>query len=85
MIVPVPLYQDGKFDMQCKIINDKLPGLVDNIAHKLNIPSNRIIKTFTPFGGNKFDKSGLFADGCHPNDAGYQVLAELVHKALDLK
>jgi lysophospholipase L1-like esterase len=58
---------------------------VDKIAQKLNIPSSRVIRTFKPFGGIKFDRSSLFADGCHPNDAGYKVLAELVHTTLNLK
>ena len=51
----------------------------------LGIPQDRVIETHTEFCLEKFDKPQLFADGCHPNDEGYKVLAELVHEALDLK
>jgi acyl-CoA thioesterase-1 len=75
LIIPPPLYVDHFFNMSQDVINKELPVIVKDIAAEVGA---RIIDAFTLLGGSKLDKSKLFADHCHPNDLGYELMGRTV-------
>lgn len=83
LMIPPPLYQEV-FDMNPKTINEEFPAMIPKIADIVGIPNERIINLFEALGGSAMDKVHLFADGCHPNDEGYALVADTVMKALGL-
>ena len=85
IMIPPPLYEEGIFAMQGKITNELLPLEVRRIGEHLGLPSSQVINLFEPLGGSRLDKSDMFADGCHPNDAGYHLIAQIVYNALGLQ
>ncbi len=57
------------------IIHDQMLPIIKQVAATKNLP---VIDVDTPTAGH----SELFPDGVHPNDAGYRLLAQVMHDGL---
>ena len=78
--IPPPLYKSPKkYEMRQDIINERLPLLIRQIGR---IAGVEVINLFDPLGGSSLTRSDAFADGCHPNDVGYHLIANTVGCAL---
>ena len=96
VMIPPPLYfgpdtehwpnnpfPDRHWQMNQTLINVVFPtALRTFFMDDLDIPADHIIDLFEPFGGRALSTPELLADGCHPNDAGYGMLAQIVHDAV---
>jgi lysophospholipase L1-like esterase len=88
--LPPPLYVDGNFAMNAAVINNVLPSVLRDIAAENELPP--VIDTFSALGGTGLSHpelmtmvdpgDGYTADGCHPNDAGYDEIARAVYNAI---
>jgi lysophospholipase L1-like esterase len=76
LMIPWPWYFKDS-TMSYDVINSSLPSLIYNIAKEVGIPSTHIIDLFTLMGSKDKTEKGtdIFADGCHPNDDGYEIMA----------
>ncbi|KAH3744073.1 sialate O-acetylesterase [Pelomyxa schiedti] len=77
--IPPPLYEDGVYSMNATVINYVLPDLIHDLAGDLAI---ELIDVFDHMGTVQLTHSSWFQDGCHPNQDGYQVLAETVYSEI---
>lgn len=82
--------------MDASVINEIFPQLIPQLATEAGIPDERVISLFEALGSdNSFefipDPAGArisgghpdwFTDGCHPNDLGYNVIAETVFRKI---
>lgn len=92
IMIPPPNYLDGIYEMNQTIINQVLPSIIPNdIVDVLLLTypesSIEIISIFDAMGGIELTEYAAFCDGqncdqCHPNDAGYGLLAMTTFKAL---
>lgn len=53
IMVPPPLYQDGVYQMQQKVINDWFPLVIREIAWESGIKQENVIDIFNTLGGAK--------------------------------
>jgi acyl-CoA thioesterase I len=88
--VPPPYYaKESLFGIQGDIINKELPRIVPKIA---KAAGTRLVNIFHFMGGDKMDKEELLFnkskpigwpnDGIHPNDDGYEVIANQVSASI---
>lgn len=73
--------------MNQTVINEVFPSLIPEIAKELNLTKDRVISIYDAMGGSDLDKWQYFCDGqncdqCHPNDAGYSILASEVYSKI---
>jgi lysophospholipase L1-like esterase len=90
VMVSPPLYMarhEIQWDMQPTVVNTQLPKVIRRVAAA---SGSVLIDVFEAMGGAALTRLELFVnksrprdknDGCHPNDAGYQVLAGTVAEA----
>ena len=83
-MVSPPIYIDGVYNISQKVVNDWFPIEIRNIAFELGIKDN-VIDIFEALGGAQLDNWELvcdksICDGCHPNGAGFQVIASTIYK-----
>lgn len=93
--VPPPLYRNHAYGMLQSVINAEFPSALQRIANSRRLPPPvSIFEAFKakcpnlqsnacPFisGVNPLSREA-HDDGCHPNDAGYSLIAERVHDAI---
>ena len=77
LMIPPPLYKETFWKMNQTVINDIFPKLIPEIASEIS--ANGVIDLFQAFGGTNLTMSNFLADGCHPNDQGYQLIAETIY------
>ena len=80
-MIPPPLYIP-EFDMRQDVINEKLEPIIRRVANATGVPSHRVISIFDALGGKKLTKPDCFFDHCHPNDKGYQIMAQTIYDAI---
>ena len=90
IMVPPPLYLDNSYSMNQTTINERFPDLIPQIGKDLGLPDDHVIDIFNPLGGKELSEWQFFCDGqscddCHPNDAGYSMLASEIYKKLFLR
>jgi lysophospholipase L1-like esterase len=80
-MIPPPLYKDGQFDIQQNVINKIYPKIIPKLAfEELNFDQGQIINLFEAIGGENLTRPEFFDDFCHPNNEGYEAIAEEVSK-----
>jgi lysophospholipase L1-like esterase len=64
--------------MNSTVVNTLLPQLIPRVAAE----SGAIVidGVFEAMGGSALAKPQLICDGCHPNDDGYVVIADVIFK-----
>eukprot|EP00823_Brevimastigomonas_motovehiculus_P009053 TRINITY_DN8726_c0_g1_i1.p1 TRINITY_DN8726_c0_g1~~TRINITY_DN8726_c0_g1_i1.p1 ORF type:complete len:216 (+),score=51.34 TRINITY_DN8726_c0_g1_i1:32-679(+) len=82
--IPPPLYKEGVFGMQQKVINGVFPSLITQIARDAGLPDTQLVDMFNKMGGVKLTHPEWSSDGCHPNPQGYQMMAKFFKEALGL-
>lgn len=80
LVVPPPLYPTSFNFMNSTVVNTLLPQLIPRVAAE----SGAIVidGVFEAMGGSALAKPQLICDGCHPNDDGYVVIADVIFKAI---
>lgn len=69
--------------MNQTLVNEVYPDMLSTFfKDDLGIPADHIIDLFARMGGHTLQHPELFADGCHPNDQGYAVMAQAVLNAV---
>jgi acyl-CoA thioesterase-1 len=81
--IPPPLYIPRVFGMNQTVINHIFPQLIPNINKQNSLPKESI-NVFDALGGVALSHPEYIADGCHPNQAGYTVLAGAMQRGLGL-
>eukprot|EP00928_Gymnodinium_smaydae_P070292 TRINITY_DN5415_c0_g1_i6.p1 TRINITY_DN5415_c0_g1~~TRINITY_DN5415_c0_g1_i6.p1 ORF type:complete len:656 (-),score=122.96 TRINITY_DN5415_c0_g1_i6:280-2247(-) len=82
LMVPPPLIQDGFGGMRRSVVNHELPRIIRRIKTEANLHRDPI-DMLEVFGGPFApDKSLMLADGCHPNERGYEKMAAIIFKTL---
>ncbi len=66
-MIPPELFSPYPYNMQSDVINKTLPVLIRQIASLENV---EVIDNWSLFGG-----VDMTIDGCHPNDAGHNLIA----------
>lgn len=80
LCVPPPYYaKESLFGIQGDIINNELPRIIPKIAKAAGI---RLVNIYHFLGGENMDKENMFSDGLHPNDDGYEVIANQVSASI---
>lgn len=78
VMIPPPLYDPEFAGMDATVINSTFPTLIPQMAGEVGIPAEKVINLFEALGGAELKQSEWFVDGCHPNDTGYNALAQAV-------
>jgi len=73
--LPVPVYQDGQFEISKSVVRDEIVPQLRLLARRNNLPVIDLYQALS-------DKPELFRDGIHPNTKGAQLMAEEVYRAL---
>merc|ERR1712087_866991 len=80
--VPPPLYLEGKYGFQQRVINSVLPRRIAGIANSSKCPIPiPVFQTFEQrcnLQGPLSSCDWMNEDGVHPNDAGYTAIARTV-------
>ena len=100
LVVPPPLYRDGRYGMEQEVINTALPRLVPSIARANGLPppvnlfdlfeAHCPVVAGTP--GHPPNSTDVYCDwigsggrdACHPSDLGYAKVADAVARAVRL-
>lgn len=74
---------NGRFNnINNDTLNNHVPSIIYEIAHRLGYPKN-VIDLFTSMGGaQKRNYPDLFFDFVHPNDAGNIQMAYTIYKSV---
>lgn len=75
LCLPIPVVPNTRWKHQPKVIADEIIPIIRRMAKNKGL---RIIDLHTPLTG----KPEYYADFLHPNDAGHQVIADLIYNAL---
>jgi len=79
-MIPPPLYPPFPYDMNETVINAEFPVLVPQIAKAGK--ANGFVDVFDALGGANLTLPKDFCDGCHPVDAGYELIAQVVYQTV---
>ena len=75
-MVPPPLFPPFPWTMNATVLNDIFPTLIRDIATVAHLPPvvdvHTALKDYAPYT----------CDGCHPNPAGYAIVAQTVADAI---
>mmetsp|Transcript_54109 Transcript_54109/g.125866 ORF Transcript_54109/g.125866 Transcript_54109/m.125866 type:complete len:274 (+) Transcript_54109:116-937(+) len=86
LMLPPPLYHDGMYGMNATVIRQALPSVLIEVTKSKGLPPPvDVLGAFLercPIRGSWEYCDLMSADGCHPNDAGYHLLAEVVQAAI---
>lgn len=98
IMVPPPLYMDGRYGMNQTVINTLFPELVPEIAKKSNLALpvdlysmyQKLCPVLPGTPGHAPNTTDVYCsivgsggkDGCHPNDVGYGLIAAAVKDAI---
>ena len=81
-MIPPPNYINGVYSMNQTVINFIYPTLIPEIARNCYINDDHIIDLFNAMGTSSLLMPDMFADGCHPNNNGYSLLASTVYSKM---
>lgn len=79
VFTPPPLYKDKVLRMSQSVINEIFPTLIPRIVQETCANG---IDIFSTMGGAQLQHPELIDDYCHPNDAGYQLMAKTISQAI---
>ena len=67
--------------MKQDVINQVFPVEIKQMAiEQLKFDQNQVIDLFSALGGEQLTKPELLDDFCHPNNQGYEAIAEEISK-----
>ena len=79
VMVPPALLPPYPYRMLRRVINREMPLILRRVA--VAAGADGVIDVFSALGGREADR-GLYCDGCHLNDAGYDVVASTIADTL---
>eukprot|EP01061_Rhynchopus_euleeides_P020857 TRINITY_DN3388_c0_g1_i5.p1 TRINITY_DN3388_c0_g1~~TRINITY_DN3388_c0_g1_i5.p1 ORF type:complete len:266 (+),score=64.29 TRINITY_DN3388_c0_g1_i5:46-843(+) len=80
IMTPPPMYKEWQYGINNTVTNVVYPTLIPQLAQQYSLKGP--VDVFNALGGANLAHPELFADFCHPNDAGYLKLAQTVFDAL---
>jgi acyl-CoA thioesterase-1 len=75
LCLPPPVFPNPTYDIDGTVIHEEIVPLVLQVGKERGLPT---IDTHTPF----LDRPDYFPDGVHPNAAGVDSIAAIIHRAL---
>eukprot|EP00928_Gymnodinium_smaydae_P070293 TRINITY_DN5415_c1_g1_i1.p1 TRINITY_DN5415_c1_g1~~TRINITY_DN5415_c1_g1_i1.p1 ORF type:complete len:517 (-),score=60.57 TRINITY_DN5415_c1_g1_i1:19-1368(-) len=84
LMIPPPLIADGFGAMVRSVINEELPRIIRSINTEAGLPSEPVDMVDLFGGAASPDSSLLLEDGCHPNERGYERMAERILEIISL-
>jgi acyl-CoA thioesterase-1 len=79
LMVPPLLYPPFPFQMNATVINDIYPVLIRDIAE---VTGCGVIDVHTAYANSPLPAANLTCDGCHPTDAGNELIAQAMYTAI---
>ena len=71
--------------MYLRVKNETLPYIIPEMAIELGLPVNHVISLFEMLGGNNNQLwKDYWQDWAHPNDKGYEIIANGIYKQVFL-
>lgn len=80
IVIPPPIYVDGKVEGSMDLLNGKIIPEISNIAKECGVADDQMIDLYNAMGGQDLQKPHLFCDerwcdGFHPVDKGQDIMA----------
>lgn len=79
---PPPLYPPFPYEMNKTVINAVLPQVILPSIPLASGAEPNVIDLFDAMGGPNLTLPGDFCDGCHPKDAGYIIMANVIYDVI---